>query len=248
MIKPAFATPGDDSRTVARLLGTRLVVKGWTWLPVVQVVAWLALAWHAGRVKPQRTWGQRLAVGAITMPVLLGSEWLHNLGHAAAAQAVGKPMDALRVLGGMPLCVYYDVNDGRVAPREHVARALGGPLVNAALWLALVPLRAAAHAGSPGREVLDVAVAMNAFLCSYSLLPIPGIDGGPLLKWSLVARGRSVAQADLDVRRVNWASGVVLAAATLAAWRRGRRFLALLLGQFSALSLAIASGALREQA
>jgi Zn-dependent protease len=36
-----------------------------------------------------------------------------------------------------------------------------------------------------------------------SLLPIPGIDGGPILKWSLVEKGYEIAEADQVVQRIN---------------------------------------------
>ena len=48
------------------------------------------------------------------MPIVLGSEWCHNLAHAAAARAIGKPVDAIRITWGMPLLVYYDINDKNV--------------------------------------------------------------------------------------------------------------------------------------
>ena len=62
------------------------------------------------------------------MTAILGSEWCHSLAHAAAARSIGKPMDALRIDWGMPLVVYYDVDNEKVAPREHIIRALGGPV------------------------------------------------------------------------------------------------------------------------
>jgi len=74
------------------------------------------MAWVAKKRVPERSWLQSLGIGALTMLVVLGSEWCHNLAHAAAARMVGKPMDAIRITWGMPLVVYYDINDENVTP------------------------------------------------------------------------------------------------------------------------------------
>ena len=42
-----------------------------------------------------------------------------------------------------------------------------------------------------------------------SLSPVPMVDGGTLLKWTLVARGKTVTEADEIVRRVDWVMGTV---------------------------------------
>jgi Zn-dependent protease len=88
---------------------------------------------------------------------------------------------------------------------------------------------------------------MNAFLCTASLLPIPGIDGGPILKWSLVAHGRKPDDADTIVQKVNGVLGIVLAVSGVTALRVGRRFLGVLLAQFAALAFSIRLGLIREQ-
>jgi hypothetical protein len=35
------------------------------------------------------------------------------------------------------------------------------------------------------------------------------VDGGTILKWTLVARGKAVTEADEIVRRVDWVMGIV---------------------------------------
>jgi len=85
--------------------------------------------------------------------------------------------------------VYYDINDETVTPRQHIVRALGGPICNALILPFALLFRRLARQGSMARDVANAAVGMNAFLCTASLLPIPGIDGGPALKWALVERG-----------------------------------------------------------
>jgi hypothetical protein len=40
-------------------------------------------------------------------------------------------------------------------------------------------------------ELAEIVLCVNSFIGSVALMPIPGIDGGPLLKWSLVLAGQS---------------------------------------------------------
>jgi len=42
---------------------------------------------------------------------------------------VGKLMDVIRITGGMPLIVYYEINDEDVIPREHFFNALDRPII-----------------------------------------------------------------------------------------------------------------------
>ena len=236
----------NREKTIARIFGTPLIIKGLTWLPVAQLVAWLGMSLLAGKRRPERTWAKNLGVGALTMPVVLGSEWCHNLAHAAAAQAVQKPMDELRIIGGMPRVVYYNIEDPSVTPRQHILRALGGPIFNALLlglsWL----LRTKTAPESLAREAADVSVGTNLFLSSVSFLPIPIIDGGPILKWSLVSRGLSPASADSQLRKVNGAMGCGFIIATVAAFRKRHWLLGSLLAQFAVLAFAFAFGWLHE--
>jgi Zn-dependent protease len=247
VVKPAVVRPSDETTTVGRIFDTPLVVKGITWYPVVQLATLPIMAWYAGKRDPGRSLAKRLGVGILTMPIVLGSEWCHNLAHAAVARWIGKPMDAIRITWGMPLLVYYDIEDENVTPRQHILRSLGGPAFNAmALCLAL-PLQRSARPGSLSRELLDTAVATNAFLLSVGLLPLPGIDGGPILKWSLVERGRSPKQADEVLRQVDGLLGVVLGLMGGAALKRRRWLLGGLCLQLAAIALGVALGFLKEQ-
>jgi len=88
---------------------------------------------------------------------------------------------------------------------------------------------------------------MNAFLFSVSLLPIPAIDGGPILKWSLVDRGATPEEADKTVRGVNRVLGGGFVVAAGVALKRRRRLLGSILSMFAALSLSMGFGLLKEQ-
>ena len=221
MQKPPVLCPDDETISVGRVFATPLRVKGFTWFPLTQCIVWGIMSWIAGRTRPDRSLGERIRIATYTMPVVLGSEWGHNLAHAAAANRIGKPMDAIRITWGMPLCVYYDINDYSVTPRQHILRALGGPLFSFILLVISRTVRCITPRDSVFREVADVSYATNAFLSTVSLLPIPGIDGGPILKWSLGDSGRTVEEADQVIRKVDGALGFVLSFFSGAAINRG---------------------------
>ena len=204
MVKPVVVKPADDVTTVGSVLGTPVVVKGVTWLPLTQFAVWL-IHGLACRSRPSRPvmveaagdwcadhgppfWGPN---GATILPTpprpgSWASRWMRCV-----------------FRGACRLVVYYDVNDETVTPRQHIVRALGGPVCNALLLPFALLLRRFARQGSVLGDVANAAVGMNLFLCTASLLPIPGIDGGPILKWALVERGSTPEEADELVRGVD---------------------------------------------
>lgn len=247
MKNPFALTPTDDVATVGHVFGVPVVVKGRTWLPLIELCTWLVMIWIGRRRMPRRSLAAHAGVAALTMPVFLGSEWSHNLAHAATARIVGRPMDALRIAWGMPICVYYDIHDAQVTPSQHMLRALGGPVWNGLVLLGAILLRRRTRPGTVAREVTGVAVGMNAFLAGVSLLPLPAIDGGPILKWGLVKHGRSIPQADEVVRRVDAVLGVGLVAGSAVAAKKRSWLVGGMLLLFGILSLGFASGHIREQ-
>jgi Zn-dependent protease len=246
MKQAPFLSPEDETTTVGRVFKTPLVVKGKTWLPVSQLVTWGIMTWLAGKDHPQRPWWERVWRGGLNMVVMLGSEWGHNLAHAAAANAVGQPMDALRVAWGMPLVIYYDITPADVTPRQHIVRSLGGPLFNALLLPLSLLSRCFTRPDSVARQVTNTSAGTNAFLLSVGMLPVPFLDGGPVLKWTLVSQGRTPEEADQVVRKVNGGVGLLLAAGAGLAFKRKRRLLGALLAQLSAMCLGFAVGVIQE--
>jgi hypothetical protein len=134
-----------------------------------------------------------------------------------------------------------------VTPRQHILRALGGPLFNLLVLPVALLLRQRTVPGSTARDVADAAVATNAFLPAVGLLPIPGIDGGPILKWSLVEKGYTPRQADEAVRKVDGALGVGLALAGALSFRKRRPLLGGFLALLAGTALTVALGILKEQ-
>jgi Zn-dependent protease len=228
-------------------LGSPLVVKGLTGMPLLEAGAWGILTWVAGSKHPEWSAARRIAAGALTTAIFFGSEWCHNLAHAAAAWKIGKPADAIRIFFGTPLLIYYDINDQQVLPGEHIARASGGPIFNALV----VPLACLARhfttEGTFSRYIADFAFGTNIFLATASLLPIPGLDGGVLLKWSLVGHGHTIAEADEAVKHVNLAVGSGLAAAAEVALKKCHKGLGVAAALLAIISLVIGLGLLKEQ-
>lgn len=247
MIKPAFLKAEDRPTVVGHVFGTPLVIKGWTGLPLIELGTWTLLSWVAGHKQPDWSMRKRIYAGAITTVILLGSEWFHNLAHTLVASRIRKPVDAVRIFFGTPLLIYYDINDQQVSPTQHITRALGGPIFNALMipfaWL----VKQSVQEGTLNHYAANFALWTNSFISLVSLLPIPGIDGGPILKWSLVETGHTPAEADELVRKVNLALGSGLAIASGVALKKRRKWLALTVTAFAATSLAIGLGLLKEQ-
>jgi Zn-dependent protease len=247
MIKPAVVSPGEEVDVVGYIFDAPLVTKGVTWLPLTQLATWLIMVREAGRLHPERTWLQRMGVAALTMPVILGSEWCHNLAHAAAARLVGHPADAIRVTWGMPLLVYFDEKESEVTPRQHIIRALGGPAINIVFLGVAAILRRYTRPKSTARDVADAALGMNAFLILGGMLPIPYIDGGATLKWALVGNGQTPVEADETLKKVNAVTAAGLGAGAAVAFKVRKRFLGGIFAMFAATALMIATGLFREK-
>ncbi len=247
MIKPEIISPNESVNQIGKIFDAPLVTKGWSWLPLAEIMVLGMMTQEAGRLHPERNWRVRLGVAALTMPVILGSEWVHNLAHAAAAKWVGHPVDAIRVTWGMPLLVYHDIEDPNVTPKQHIVRALGGPMINtlffgiAALW------RTCTKPKSISRDVVNAAAGMNAFLVLGSLLPIPGIDGGAALKWALVEKGQTPTQADETIRKVDAVTAVGLGSGAIIAFKERKRLLGGIFAMFAGFALVIATGLLKEK-
>lgn len=237
MDNPLAFKPDQPVTTVGRIFGSPLAVQGISWLPANQLFTWALFAWLSRKQHGGWSAWRHLWLGGLKMAVLLGSEWCHNLAHAAAARAVGQPVDRVRIILGMPVLLYDEPEHPAVTPRQHLARSLGGPLCNVMLWALSKVFQGRTPPGSPAREVVDVAVGMNTFLASASLLPISVFDGGPVVKWALVMRGLTPAQAEAALKRVNRALGPGLVGVAAAAAARRSWLVALVLALLGGMSL-----------
>jgi hypothetical protein len=240
--------PGGASSEILTMIGsTPVTYRGWSWIPITQFVAWVFFTKQASRRKPADSIIHWTVEGTLKTIVTLGSEWCHNLAHLLASNLIGKPMDELRVQMGMPRCIYNNINDPEVSPRQHVVRSLGGPIMN----MILLPIswfyKKVSKPDTITGETAKLFYQTNLFLSLISLLPIPGIDGGPLLKWSLVDRGCSIEEADEAVRKTN--GPLAMAMGLFSSWYFARK--RLVAGFFYAMlgltSLSIFFGWLKEK-
>jgi hypothetical protein len=166
---------------------------------------WAISSWLGRRKHPERPLWACLSVGLAAVVTLLVADLGHAIAHILSARHAGAPMDEILISSGMPRTLYPDQ---AVSPAVHRKRALGGPIFSAigCLQSGLV------HALSTSERVKELAswsLLGHGFILMGSLLPFPMVDGGSILKWTLVERGRTPTQADEIVRRVNWTLGVL---------------------------------------
>ncbi len=190
---------------------------------------WAGLSWLAGRRHPAWRLGRRLLAGGASALTLLSADTGHAMAHIVSARWAGAPMDYILISAGMPRTVYLD---DQVSPQAHRRRAVGGPILNAVGFLVSAALRALAPRGSVPRDVLDWSCLGHGLLLVGSLAPLPIVDGGSLLKWTLVERGHSHEQAGAVVRQagLGLAAGVAGAGLALTARRRWLPAVGLLAG------------------
>ena len=238
----------DLNEEIIGIIGETPVTRiGFTWLPLTQLILWVIFIHTAARRKPENSRMQWSWEGFLKMVVVLGSEWCHNLAHLFVSNWIGKPMDKMRIQAGMPRCIYQEINAEDVTPDQHITRALGGPVINFLLCLFIGTARSLTRPDSTSEETAKTAYQTNLLLSLISLLPIPGIDGGPIFKWSLVKRGKSIKEADKAVKRVNGPLAVFLG--LFSSWAFSMK--KILLGFFSLMlgmiSLSVFAGWLKEE-
>lgn len=230
--------PSQPIHTLGHFLGTPLAVQGWSWLPLSELITGAFFTLRSAQKRPHWRWPQHLLLGAARTAVFLGAEWCHNLAHVSAARAVGKPVDVMRILFGMPVLIYHEPEHPSVTHCQHIIRSLGGPLCNAVLLLVSKIFQRLTPAQSPAREIANTAVGMNTFIASAGLLPISAFDGGPILKWSLVGRGCTPAQAEQITAQASQVVGAGLLGSAAVALHKRRWLLAGILSFLGMISLA----------
>ncbi len=231
---------------IGRLGETPVTVGGLTWFPASQLLLWVIMTRLSRKNKPDKGFFWHISEGAFTSSALLGAEWCHNLAHVYLANLIGKPMDELRIQMGMPRCIYIEINDREVSPRQHIIRSLGGPLINLLLIPIAALIRFTTNPGSIARETANVFLNTNKFLFTVSVLPIPGIDGGPILKWSLVAKGYDIGEADQVVQNVNGPLSIMLGLFSSWSFLKNKKLRGIFSGLLALISLAVFTGLIKE--
>jgi hypothetical protein len=162
------------------------------------ILTWLETAWHPGIA-----FWEAVLMGLAIVLVLIPADVGHAMAHIFSARWAGAPMDEILLSAGMPRTLYWN---NAVSPNAHRLRAAGGPLFNiVALLLSLVIY--ALLSNSIIRELATWSALGHGLILIMSLVPLPVVDGGALLKWTLVARGRTETEAETVVRRLDWVIG-----------------------------------------
>ncbi len=187
-----------------RISGTTVTVKPTVLVTLAAV--WGVVTWVGLRRHPERGLGVGLLVGLASSILLYGVELGHAFAHIGSARLAGAPMDELRITAGMPRTLYWN---NSASPDVHRLRALGGPMFNALGVLLSLAIYRVMPRTSVARELAGWSAVGHGLQLPMSLMPLPMVDGGTLLKWTLVARGRSEAEADAVVRRVDRGMGII---------------------------------------
>ncbi len=162
----------------------------------------LTLYWH-----PQRGFWSAVIVGFATMFLLILADFGHPFAHIFSARYAGTPMKEIRIaVTQMPHTLY---DDNAASPTAHRLRALGGPIFNLLCFLLSVAVIVVAPGGSIAKELASWSAGAHSMMLIMSLAPEPMVDGGNILKWTLVARGWSEVAAIAAVRRAGWLFGIM---------------------------------------
>jgi hypothetical protein len=213
-------------------------------IPANLIGLWGILAWLAGRGHPERPWPARILVGLLSTAAMMFADLGHAMAHIFSARYAGAPMDEILVSEGMPRTLYYN---NEVPPHVHRLRAIGGPIFSALGLATSCLLRILTARETLVRGIADWSCLGHGFILGGSLVPLPIVDGGTILKWTLVEHGRTPEKADETVAQVDLSLGAALMAtgAALAATGRqespARRWL-LALGLAAAGAIGIAAG------
>lgn len=124
--------------------------------------------------------GVALMYDLIFVGMLIGSIFLHELGHAWGCRVQGIPVRRIMIHGGGGFCeqsrsANYDQQELIVAM---------GPIVNLTIW-AIASLAYPFFGGSAGWAIYWLA-QMNLFLALFNLLPVHPLDGGKLFQLFLL--------------------------------------------------------------
>ncbi len=223
-----------------RIFGTPVKVKGMVLVPIVAlwgIVTWLGFSWH-----PERGFWQNILIGFATVLLLAPADFGHALSHIFSARYAGAPIDEIRLGAGMPRTLYWN---NEVSPEVHRMRAIGGPIFNVVGLLMSAVISVVAGGNPIIRELAAWSAVGHGWILLAALLPLPMVDGGTLVKWTLVARGKTEKEADEMVRLLDWVLGIVggiigVGLLTMQMWIGG-----VIVAGMSAVVIAIAAGKIR---
>lgn len=191
-----------------KLFGTKIEIKPVFFGNVVGL--WLIATAYGMYRHPGRDVGTGLLIGFGAMFLALFADVGHALAHIFSARIAKAPMDKLLLSGGMPRTLYFY---NKVSPATHRMRSYGGPVFSALGLTISLLLFFSLPDGSVGHELAGWSLFGHGFIATGILMPLPIVDGGTILKWALVGRGKTEKQAEAVVQTVNWGVAVLAGAA-----------------------------------
>jgi len=189
----------DNAKTLYTFNDVPVKAKPLFWLLVG--LMWGSFVWVTGRRKPERPFSQNLLVATLSLPLAFLADIGHAMAHTVSAKRAGAPMDEILLSADMPRTLYAN-ND--VPPQTHITRAIGGPIYSAIGLTISLLWRSFSPPASLSRELADVSSFYHGAIFFGSLIPLPIVDGGAILKWSLVEQGHTPKDAD-DIVKVTGA-------------------------------------------
>jgi hypothetical protein len=112
-------------------------------------------------------------------------ELLHNIGHATAARAVGRPMTGVQFWSVFGLS-QYPPDEEELTPAMHIRRALGGPALSAVVTViaGLIAVLMFTVASPVAWVALLVFLDNLLVFTLGAFLPLGFTDGSTLLYWA----------------------------------------------------------------
>lgn len=170
----------------------------------IPFLLWGLMTWLAGLRHPGWNLIQRLLAGLLASLVATAADVGHAMAHTESARLAGAPMDKILLSSGMPRTLY---NNNDVPPATHIKRASGGLVFNTLCLSVSLLWRGLSRPGSYSRDLAELSCLSQGFILGASLVPMPMVDGGTILKWKLVEGGEVPAEADRMVRQTSTAVG-----------------------------------------
>ncbi|MGJ8628569.1 MAG: site-2 protease family protein [Sulfitobacter sp.] len=125
--------------------------------------------------------GTALMYDLIFVGMLIGSIFLHELGHAWGCRVQGVPVRRIMIHGGGGFC---EQNRSASYEQQELIVAMG-PIVNLTIW-AVASLAAPYFEYGIAGWMLYWLAMMNLFLALFNLLPVHPLDGGKLFQLILL--------------------------------------------------------------
>ena len=203
---------------------------------------WGAMVAMDFRQHPERSWTGRLLISTAGVITWIIADFGHALAHIHSARIAGAPMDEIRITAEMPRTIYYD-ND--VPPQAHRMRALGGPIYSVFGLITSLLMRVFMPRDSVAHEIAGYSSLGHGLILVGSLAPIPIVDGGVILKWTLVEIGQTEEKADQIVKKAGLITGAAAIGAGVGLATRGRWLPAMGLLATGAVAIAADIGKIR---